>query len=90
MLDCEMVKVRLYLKHTDKHQFLRYTSSHPDHTKNSKVSSQALMVSRICFEKSDFLKNLEKMNYFSWFLVREYQLDLIETEMKKSQVYFRT
>ena len=48
----------LYVKPTDRHQFLHYTSPHPDHTKRSIVFSQALRVSRICSEKSDFLKHL--------------------------------
>ena len=77
-----MVKIStdLYVKPTDRHQFLHYTSSHPDHTKCSIVFGQTLRVSRICSEKSDFLKHLEKMK--SWLLVRGYLKDLIETDMK--------
>ena len=40
----------LFVKPTDKHQFLHYTLSHPDHTKRCIVFSQALRVSRICSE----------------------------------------
>ena len=43
--------------------------------------SKWLRVSRICSEKSDFLKQLEKMK--SWFLVGGYPKVLIEAEMKK-------
>ena len=75
------ISTDLYVKPTDRHQFLHYTSSHPDHTKRSIVFSQVLRVSRICSEKSDFLKHLEKMK--SWFLDRGYPEDLIESEMKK-------
>ena len=71
----------LYVNPTDRHQFLHYTSSHPDHTKRSIVFSQVQRVSRICSEKADFLKHLEKMK--SWFLVGGYPKDLIESEMKK-------
>ena len=70
-----------YVKNRDMQQFLNYTSSHLDHTKRSIVFSQALRFSRICSEKSDFLKHLEKMK--SRFLFREYHKDLIEVEMKK-------
>ena len=70
----------LYVEPTCRH----YTSSHPDHTKRSIVFSQALRVSRVCSEKSDSLKHLEKVK--SWFLVREHPKDLIESGMKKSQV----
>ena len=62
------ILVDLHVKPIERYQFLHYTSSHPDHTKRSIVFSQALRVSRICYEKSDFLKHLEKMK--SWFLVR--------------------
>ena len=47
------------------------------------VFSQVLIFSRICSEKSDFLKHLEKME--SWFSVRWYPEDLIESEMKKGK-----
>ena len=69
----------LYVKPTDRHQFLHYTSSYLDHTKRSIIFSQVLRVSMICSEKSYFLKHLEKMK--SWFLVRGYPVDLIESEM---------
>ena len=75
------ISTDLYVKPTDRHQFLHYTSYHPDHTKRSIVFGQALRVSRICSEKSDFLKHLENMK--SWFSVRGYPEYLIETEMKK-------
>ena len=71
----------LHIKSTDRHQFLHYTSSHPDHTKRSIIYSQALRISRICSNKSDFLKHLESMK--SWFEVRGYPNKLIEQEMEK-------
>ena len=75
------ISTDLYVKPTDRHQFLNYTLFHPDHTKPSIVFSQALRVSRICSKKSGFLKHLEKIK--SWFLVRGYPKDLIQSEMKK-------
>ena len=75
------ISTDLYVKPTDRHQFLHYTLSHPDHTKRSIVFSQVLRVSRICSEKSDFLKHFEKMK--SWFSVRGYPEYLVESEMKK-------
>ena len=75
-LSDDNISTDLYVKPTDRHQFLHYTSSHPDHTKRSIVFSQALRVSRICF-----LKHLEKIK--SWFSVRGYPEYLIESEMKK-------
>ena len=75
------ISTDLYVKPTERHQFPHYRSSHPDHTKRSIAFSQVLRVSRICSEKSDFLKHFEKMK--SWFSVRGHPKDLIESEMKK-------
>ena len=66
----------LHIKSTDRYQFLHYTSSHPDHTKPSIIYSQPLSISRICSNKSDFLKHLESMK--SWFEVRGYPNKLLE------------
>ena len=71
------ISTDLYVKPADRHQFVHYTSPHPNHTKCSIVFSQALRVNRICSEKSDFLKHLEKIK--SWFLIRGYPKDLIES-----------
>ena len=69
------------VKPTGRHQFLHYTSFHPDHTKRSIVFSQALRVSKICCEKSDFFKHLEELK--SWLLVRRYSKGRIQAEMGK-------
>ena len=55
----------LHIRSTDRHQFLHYISSHPDHTKRFIIYSQALRISRICSNKSNFLKHLESTK--SWF-----------------------
>ena len=75
----------LHIKSTDRHQFLHYTSSHPDHTKRSIIYSQALRISRICSNKSDFLKHLESMK--SWFEVRGYPKKLREQEIEKVKFF---
>ena len=51
----------LHIKSTDKHQYLHYTSAHPDHTKRSIVFSQALRVSRIFSNEIDSERNLNDM-----------------------------
>ena len=38
------ISADLFVKSTDRHQFLHYTPSHPEHTKRSIVFSQALRV----------------------------------------------
>ena len=75
----------LYIKTTDRHQLLHYTSSHPDHTKRPIIYSQVLRISKICSNKSDLLKHLEIMK--SWFEVRGYTDKLIGQEMKKVKFF---
>ena len=70
-----------HIKSTDKHQYLHYTSAHPDHTKRSIVFSQALRVSRIRCNKTDFERHLDDMK--SWFQARSYPKHLAQKEMSK-------
>ena len=44
----------LYTKSTDCHQYLHCSSVHPEHLKNSIISSQALRLSNICTYERDF------------------------------------
>ena len=44
----------LYVRDTDRHQYLRYTSAHPYLTNTSVVFSQALRLNRLCTFKKDF------------------------------------
>ena len=71
----------LHIKSTDKHQYLDYTSAHPDHTKHSTVFSQALRVSRICSNDRDFERHLDDME--SLFQARGYPKNLVQKEMSK-------
>ena len=50
----EKIKSDLYIKETDRHQYLHYSSSHPNHTKRSIAFSQALRMKRICSGEEDF------------------------------------
>ena len=59
------ISTDLFVKSTDRYQFLYYTSSHPELTKHSTVFSQALKISRICSYESDFVRHLG--NKKSWF-----------------------
>ena len=59
------IKTDLYIKETDKHQYLHYSSSHPNNTKRSIVFSEALRMKRICSEEEDFNTHIGEMK--SWF-----------------------
>ena len=71
----------LYIKPTDRHQYLHYSSSHSDHTKKSIIFSQTLRLSRLCSKEIDFVKHKEEMK--TWFLKRGYPESLIQSEMDK-------
>ena len=71
----------LYTKSTDRHQYLHYFSSHPDHTKKSSFHSQTLRLNRICSVESDFVR--QKKEIKSWFLKRGYPESIIKRKMGK-------
>ena len=71
----------MHVKSTDRHKYLHYTSSHPEHTKRSIVFSQSLRVSRICSQAENFRKHTTEMR--SWFYKRGYPKGLAEKQMGK-------
>ena len=71
----------LYIKPTDRHQCLHYSSTHPEHTKQSIVFSQGIRVSRTWSYEKDFKKNTMEMK--SWFFKRGYHKSLAEKELRK-------
>ena len=50
----------LYVKSTDRHQYLYYLSAHTNHTKRSVVFSQTLRISRLCSYEENFRKHKAK------------------------------
>ena len=68
---------------TGKHQYLHYTSAHPDHTKSSIVLSQTLSVSRTCYTKTDFERHLDDMK--SWSQASSCHKNLAQNEMNKGR-----
>ena len=90
LLDNE-VSTGLYIKPTDRHQYLHYSSLHPDHTKKSIVYIQTLRLITICSVEADFVRHKKEMK--SWFLKREYPENIINKEMEnvkfKKQVFSR-
>ena len=49
----------MYVTPTDRHQYLDYSSSHPNHIKLSIVYSQSLRARRLCSLESDFFEALQ-------------------------------
>ena len=75
------LQTSLYVKPTDRHQYLHFQSSHPKHTKKSIVYSQTLRISRTCSQEEDYKNYCNQMK--SWFLKSSYLKHLTDTEMKK-------
>ena len=71
----------LYIKPTDRHQYLHYTSSHPDHIKRSIIYSQCLRVRRVCNKDEDYRHHLDNMK--SWFCKMGYPNNLVEEQVSK-------
>ena len=71
----------LYVKPTDRHQYLHYLSSHPEQNKCSIAYSQTLHFNRLCSLEKYF--NYHKLNTKEWFIKRDYPESLIDKEMKK-------
>ena len=76
-------KLQGYVKPTDRHQYLHFQSSHPQHAKRSIVYSQTLRVSRTCSQEEDYKNYCNQMK--SWFLKRSYPEHLSDAEMKKRE-----
>ena len=74
----------LHVKPTDRHQYLHFSSAHPNHTKRSIVFIQTLRISRLCSNESDFERKKEKMR--SWFVKRECSEKLIDSEIRKVKI----
>ena len=63
------------MKPTDRHQYLHYLSSHPEHTERSIVHSQNIRVDRLGSLEKDF--NYQKLNTKEWFFKRGYPESVI-------------
>ena len=73
----------LYVRDTDRHQYLHYSSAQPYHTKIFVVFSQPLCLSRLCAFGKDFKRHMAGMK--QCFNKRDYPQDLINSEMDKAQ-----
>ena len=72
----------LYVKPTDKFQYLNFTSSHPYHQKASLPYGLALRIKRICSNQGDFKRHCEKLVIH--LRKRGFKLGLIKEGIRKA------
>ena len=51
----------LYIKPTDRYQYLHYSFSHSDYTRKSIIYSQTLRFSRLCTKETEFMQHKNEM-----------------------------
>ena len=88
-LNIDELTTSVYIKPTDRHQYLSQRSSHLDHIKRSIVYSQTLRASRLIssFNK-DFVDHSEKMQI--WFSKRGYPDNIVENKMGIKLILVKT
>lgn len=84
----EIIKTKLYIKPTDKKQYLHYNSEHVQHIKNSIPYAQALRFRRIIVDNDIFLENLEILK--NKFISRSYPVKILDTALTKARKLNRT
>ena len=81
-LDGGQIKTKLYVKPTDRKQYLHYTSAHPKHVKHAIPVSQALRYRRLTCE--DEILSTELSELKDKFLSRGYPRNLIEEQIGRA------
>ena len=69
-------------KPTDSHSYLLFSSSHPNHTKQSIPYSQFLRLRRLCSDDKDFETKSSEMR--SFFVQRGYPTHLLDTAVQRA------
>ena len=72
----------VFYKPADSHSYLLYSSSHPNHTKQSIPFFQFLRLCRLCSEEEDFQSKSLEMREF--FVQRGYPTSLLDTAFSKA------
>ena len=77
----------LFLKPTNKHQFLVPSSSHPYHCKKRIPYSQALRLDRICSDNESFNKRCKDLE--GWLMERVYYRKMIRKQILRAREHSR-
>ena len=81
------VHTDLFVKETDTHQFLHFSSCHPYHTKKGIPYSQAVRLRRICSTEEFFQKRVSNLK--SWLLARGYDEHLVNAQVERASLLNR-
>ena len=87
ILQNNKLQTDLYVKPTDKSQYLNFKSSHPYHQKASLPFGLALRIKRICSNARDFKQHCEKL--IVHLRKRGFKLGLIKDSIKKASLIKR-
>ena len=71
----------VYIKDTDRHQFLHFKLCHPFHTKKGIPFSQALRIRRICSTDEAFRRRISDLK--EWLYSRGYDRSLVDSQVNK-------
>ena len=77
----------LFVKETDTHQLLHYTSCHPFHTKKGIPYSQALRFRRICSTEEQFDARCDELR--GWLNERGYDQQLVNSQIERAKAVDR-
>ena len=77
----DKIQTSVYYKETDTHNYLHFSSFHPDHCKRSIAYSQFLRLGRLCSDDDDFLVRSREMHTF--FSQRDYPCSSLENDLRR-------
>ena len=76
------IKTSLFVKPTDTHQFLHFTSCHPYHTKSGIPYGQALRLRRICSDNDDFKSKVNDLK--NWLTDRGFDRRMVTDQIDRA------
>ena len=83
----DRIQTSIFYKETDTHNYLHFSSFHPDHCKRAIPYSQFLRLRRLCSDDDDFLvRSRELMTFFTQRGIRLLHLNRIYAELQPSAV----
>ena len=73
----------VHYQKTDTHNYLHYSSLHPDHCKGAIPYRQFLRLRRICSDDADFSNQATEMKEYMYFRARGYPDGLVNNDLRK-------